>query len=211
MKAKSNSCQTKHYLHYIMRIIITVALILIANCGPVQKVHAQKIAAKTNIAHWAVGVSPNLALEFALGKKVTLEVGGGLNRWTFGENKKIKHWLIQPEVRYWFFESFNGHFIGLHAHGAEFNVGNFDVPVGRLDIFENKRYEGYLYGAGLSYGYQWMLNKRWSLEVSLGAGYARIDYDKFDGPHYCGEKLDEGKENYLGVTKVALSFIYFFK
>ncbi len=194
-----------------MRKILIIALILIASWVPRQMVLAQKVAVKTNLAHWAVGVSPNLALEFALGQKMTLEIGGGLNRWVFSENKKVKHWLVQPELRYWFCESFNGHFIGLHGHGGEFNVGNFDIPIGRLDVFDDKRYEGYFYGGGLSYGYQWVLSKRWSLEAGLGAGYAHIDYDKFDGPNYCGEKLDEGKENYWGITKVALSFIYFFK
>lgn len=194
-----------------MRKILIIALILIASWVPRQMVLAQKVAVKTNLAHWAVGVSPNLALEFALGQKMTLEIGGGLNRWVFSENKKVKHWLVQPELRYWFCESFNGHFIGLHGHGGEFNVGNFDIPIGRLDVFDDKRYEGYFYGGGLSYGYQWVLSKRWSLEMGLGAGYAHIDYDKFDGPNYCGEKLDEGKENYWGITKVALSFIYFFK
>lgn len=194
-----------------MRKILIIAFILTASWIPIQKVSAQKVAVKTNLLHWAVGVSPNLALEFALGNKVTLEVGGGLNRWVFSENKKVKHWIVQPELRYWFCESFNGHFIGLHAHGGEFNVGNFDIPIGRLDVFDDKRYEGYFYGGGLSYGYQWVLSKRWSLEAGLGAGYAHIDYDKFDGPNYCGEKLDEGKENYWGITKVALSFIYFFK
>ena len=211
MKAKSNSCHTKHYLPIIMRKIIIIALILIAYWVPVHEVHAQKVALKTNLGYWAVGASPNLAFEFALGKRVTLEVGGGLNKWTFSENKKFKHWLVQPELRYWFCEAFNGHFIGLHAHGGGFNVGNFDIPIGRLDVFYNKRYEGYLYGAGLSYGYQWVLSKRWNLELSLGAGYAHIDYDKFDGPHYCGEKLDEGKENYWGITKAAISFIYVIK
>lgn len=207
----SNSCQTTYYLKHIMKKYLIITLILIASWVPVHKVHAQKIAVKTNLVHWAVGASPNLGLEFALGSKISLEVGGGLNRWTFDENKKVKHWLVQPELRYWFCESFNGHFIGLHAHGGEFNVGNFDIPIGRLDVFDDKRFEGYFYGAGLSYGYQWLLSKRWSLELNLGAGYAHINYDKFDGPQYCGLKLDEGKENYWGITKAAISFIYFIK
>lgn len=194
-----------------MKKILIIALLLFVNLMFTQKVNAQKIAVKTNLAHWAVGVSPNLAVEFALSEKMTLEVGGGLNRWVFSKNKKIKHWLVQPELRHWFSEAFNGHFVGLHAHGGAFNVGNFDIPIGRLDVFENKRFEGYFYGAGVSYGYQWVLSKHWNLEASLGAGYAHIDYDKFDGPQYCGQQLDEGNENYWGVTKISLSISYFFK
>ncbi len=116
--------------------------------------NAQKVAFKSNVPYWATGVSPNAALELSLGKKTTLELGGDFNLWTFKNNKKVKHWLAQPELHYWFCESFNGHFIGIHAHGTQYNVGGWDIPVGRLKAFKEHRYEGYLYGAGLSYSYQ---------------------------------------------------------
>ncbi len=173
-------------------------------------VNAQKIAVKSNIPYWGTGGSPNTAFELSLGKKTTLELGGGFNLWTFENNKKVKHWLAQPELRYWFCESFNGHFFGIHAHGAQYNVGGWDIPVGRLKTFKDHRYEGYLYGAGLSYGYQWVLSPRWNFELSLGGGFARIHYDKYPCVT-CGAKVDEGGHNYLGVTKAAISLIYMIK
>ena len=103
--------------------------------------NAQKVAFKSNIPYWGAGGSPNAALELSLGKKTTLELGSGFNLWTFENNKKVKHWLAQPELRYWFCESFNGHFIGIHAHGAQYNVGGWDIPLGRLKIFKEHRYE----------------------------------------------------------------------
>lgn len=171
--------------------------------------HGQSAAVKTNFAYWATA-TPNVGVEFALGKKNTLEIGGGLNPFTFSDNKKFKHWLVQPELRYWFCERFNGHFVGLHAHGAQFNVGGWDIPVGRLDAFKDSRYEGYLYGGGISYGYQWVLTPRWNLEASIGGGYARIHYSKYPCTT-CGTKLDEGKHNYFGITKAAVSLIYVIK
>lgn len=176
-------------------------------------VQAQKAGLKTNFAYWGVAASPNLGLEVATGKKTTLELGGGFNFWKFGsgeESKTARHWLVQPELRYWFCESFNGHFIGLHAHGAQFNVGGWNIPVGRLDAFKEHRYQGYLYGAGISYGYQWVLSPRWNFELSLGGGYARIHYDKFPCTT-CGSKLDEGNYDYWGITKGAISLIYMIK
>lgn len=164
---------------------------------------------KTNFAYWGTA-TPNLALEMTLSKKTTLELGGGLNLWRFGENRKFKHWLVQPELRYWLCESFNGHFIGIHAHGAKYNAGGWNIPVGRLSALKDHRYEGYLYGAGLSYGYQWIISPRWNFELSLGGGFARIHYDKYPCVK-CGTKIDEGKYNYLGVTKAAISLIYMFK
>ncbi len=170
---------------------------------------AQKVAVKTNLLYGGTA-TPNLQLEFGLSKKSTLDVGGGLNWFDFSDNKKFKHLLVQPEYRYWFCESFNGHFLGVHAHGAQFNVGNWDIPVGRLDTFKDRRYEGHLFGGGLSWGYQWVVSPRWNIEVNLGGGYARIDYTKYCGKE-CGSPISSGKHNYWGVTRAGLSIVYFIK
>lgn len=169
---------------------------------------AQKVAIKNNLLYDATA-TPNFALEFALSKKTTLELGAGLNVFDFSDNKKFKHLLVQPELRFWTCDVFNGHFFGIHAHGAQFNVGGWDIPVGRLDIFKDSRYQGYLYGGGVSYGYQWLLSPRWNLETSIGGGYARIVYDEFPCVE-CGTKVTDGNYNYFGITKAAISLIYFF-
>lgn len=174
-----------------------------------QQARSQEVTIKTNLAYWAT-TTPNLGMEFALGKKSTFEISGGLNPFEFSDNKRFKHWLVQPEYRWWFCETFNGHFLGVHAHGAQFNVGGWDIPIGRLDVFKDKRYEGYLYGGGLSYGYQWVLSNRWNFEFNIGAGYARIHYNEYPCKD-CGTKQDEGNYNYWGVTKAELSFIYIIK
>lgn len=190
----------------ILRKVSLIAVIITGFCASGK---AQEVAIKTNLAYWAT-TTPNLGMEFALGKKSTLEISGGLNPFEFSDNKRFKHWLVQPEYRWWFCEAFNGHFLGIHAHGAQFNVGGWDIPVGRLDVFKDKRYEGYLYGGGISYGYQWVLTNRWNFEFNIGAGYARIHYDEYPCKD-CGTKMDEGNYNYWGVTRVGLSFIYFIK
>lgn len=64
-----------------------------------------------------------------------------------------------------------------------------------LDIFGlgNYRYDGKIYGAGISYGYHWILKNRWSMEATIGAGYARLDYDKY-ACGKCGEKLGHNNQ-----------------
>ena len=86
--------------------VLTVTLILSSTLV------AQKVAVKTNLLYGGTA-TPNLQLEFGLSKKSTLDVGAGLNWFDFSDNKKFKHLLVQPEYRYWFCESFNGHFLGL--------------------------------------------------------------------------------------------------
>ena len=168
-----------------------------------------KIAVKTNAVYWATS-TPNLAFEFGLKPKLTLDVLGGYNPFTFKDNEKMKHWLVQSELRYWLCERFNGHFVGVHLHGGMFNVGGLNVPFGLFSDLEKYRYEGEFYGGGISYGYQWVLGKRWNLEAEIGIGYTRLNYDKYECPK-CGEWLGKDSYDFFGVTKAALSIIYILK
>lgn len=144
-------------------------------------------------------------MEIELSPKWTLDISGNYNPWTFSNNKKIKHFLIQPELRYWLCDRFNGHFFGLHGHYGQFNVGGIKM----LNL-ENRRYEGDLYGAGLSYGYQWILSNRWSIEATIGFGWAHIDYDKYNCDK-CSPLIKESSREYFGPTKVGINLIYVIK
>lgn len=196
-------------LIYMGKFYRLLLLVLLLSAGVYSNTYAQNVAAKTNFAHWAAFGSPNLSVEVALNRKLTVDTYGGFNLWKLSEPKEFRHWAVQPELRYWFCDVFNGHFIGLHGHGGQFNIGGIDIPVGRLAKLKDHRYEGYFYGAGLSYGYQWILNKHWNIEASLGGGYARVWYKKFPCVS-CGEKLGEGFYNYWGVTRATLSLVYVF-
>lgn len=167
-------------------------------------VHAQNFAVKTNVLYDAT-TTVNLGVEFALSPKVTVDLSGNYNPWTFSENKKLKHWLVQPEVRYWMCEKFNGHFLGFHAHAGEFNMGGI-----KLLGMEKYRYQGRAAGAGFSYGYQWLLNERWNLEASIGLGYTHLDYSKYYCEN-CGDKIGDEKKHFVGPTKAAVSLIYIIK
>lgn len=173
-------------------------------------VHAQKVAAKTNLLYWAAAGSPNAAVEFKIAPRWTADIYAGGNLWKLPQQREFRHLLAQPELRYWFCEAFDGLFIGLHGHGAKFNVGNWNIPVGRLKVLKDRRWEGYLYGGGLSLGYQWVLSKHLNLETSLGGGYARVHYREYPCTE-CGNVLSEGTHDYLGVTRATLSLVYFFK
>ena len=170
---------------------------------------SQSVGIKTNLVHWAT-TTPNLGIEFAFSRKLTMEIGYGYNPFVFKDNKKVQHWIVQPELRYWTCESFNGHFFGIHGLIGEYNIGGVDVPIGKLKNLKDYRYQGYAYGGGISYGYQWVLSKRWNLEANLGAGYVYLDYDKYPCVK-CGTLIGENTKNYFGVTKAAVSLIYLIK
>lgn len=206
---KENNMQQKIYnlLHYPLLkkkrtksfvIAITASLF----CLP--GVFAQQVGVKTNILYDAT-TTLNVGFEVGMARKWTLELPVNYNPWTFSNNRKWKHWLIQPEARYWFCEKFNGHFMGIHAHIAGYNIS--DLP---LFGMENYRYQGTLYGAGVSYGYQWILNAHWSIEATLGVGYAYIDRSKYPCTK-CSDKINDAVHHYVGPTKAGISLIYIIK
>lgn len=160
-----------------------------------------KVALKTNLLADA-STTLNLGLEIALGKRTTLSVSANYNPWVFSDNTKMQHIAVQPEFRYYFRERFNGHFLGANVFGANYNAGG-------LSLFaptRNYRFDGYLAGAGLIYGYQWILSSRVNMEAAIGGGYARIWYNKSDCKN-CGRYISSGAKNYFGPTKLSLSLI----
>ena len=165
-----------------------------------------QVALKNNLLYDA-SLTPNAGVEIGLARKWTFDTTFGLNPWTFSDNKKIRHWLLQPELRYWFCQKFNGHFVGLHLMGGEFNAGGVKLPLGIAPCLRNNRYEGWYAGGGLVYGYQWPLSRHFSVETVIGLGYDYLKYKKFPCEH-CGTETGRGHYNYVGPTKAALNHIY---
>lgn len=168
---------------------------------------AQTFALKTNTLYWATA-SLNIEPEVKLAKKSTLTLGISWNPWTFKEdtkNRKWKHLLVQPEYRYWFCNAFSGHFLGLHPFYARVNIGN--LPLGGL---KENRYQGNLAGAGIGYGYHWILGNRWSIEAEVGLGAAYFHYDYYSCER-CGTKKGTDSKVRFVPTKLSVSFVYFIR
>lgn len=198
-----------------MKKIILIGIALFCSAS----LSAQKVALKNNLIYDAAFRAPNLALEFGLSPKSTLDLTGSYSWYNIGKgttaagvkfDKKFKHWLVQPELRFWSCERFNGFFWGIHAHGGELNVGGIKLPFKLYPGLQTNRYEGYFYGGGVSIGNQWILGKRWNLEASIGAGYVRYQYDRYQCTN-CGDWLGKGTKNYFGITRATLSLVYFLK
>ncbi|MFV0327340.1 MAG: DUF3575 domain-containing protein [Bacteroides xylanisolvens] len=170
--------------------------------------YSQVVGIKTNVVTDAMKII-NLGAEIGLSKKLTLDLYANYNPWKYKDQKMMKMLAFQPELRYWFCDKFNGHFVGFHVHGGVYQAAAIEMPWGIWPELEDHRFKGNFYGAGLSYGYQWILGKHWNLEGNIGVGYARVKYEQFECMT-CGAKVSEGHKNYVGPTKAAVSLIYLF-
>ena len=108
---------------------------------------------------------------------------------------------VQLGVRHWFYEDFVGHFLGLHASWVDYRIGN-----------RRRTYDGRAYGIGISYGYAWILSKRWNLVVEAGAGLYRTRDTRRDpvtsdwGDRY----IRHARRWTLAPSKLEVSFNYLF-
>lgn len=178
-----------------------------------QPLHAQHAGIKTNLLYDAL-LSPTLGVEVGLAPKWSLDVSATVNFWTVND-KRWKQWMVQPEARYWFCRRFSGSFLGLHAIGGQYNFGNlnfggYNFLGTNLKQLEDHRLQGWMAGAGVAYGYSWILAKHWNIEAELGVGWIYTRYDKFNCTG-CGKKVEEDHpHNYVGPTKAAVNLIYYF-
>lgn len=206
---------TSNSLKNLIRSFVAGTLLVAGTCV----VHAQEVAVKTNLLYDAT-TTPNLGVEIGAGPRSSINIVYGLNPWKFNTDhgtKKAMHWVVMPEYRWWLCSKFDGHFIGVHAMGGQFNAANVNLPIpggffGGDNIAKgvhDKRYEAWYAGAGLTYGYQWVLSRHWNIEAEIGAGYDYISYKKFNCSD-CGGKIGEGHSNYVGLTKLGLSVMYLF-
>lgn len=195
----------RNILKYLIAFLFVFAVSSRAN--------AQDIAIKTNVLGDAMG-SLNIGVECRLADRWTLDLSGHLDPWTRKDGSFRKHAFAQPEARWWFCDTFSGHFLGLHAHGGIFNVGGIDTQLNFLtndfSVLNDSRFQGWFAGAGLAYGYDLILGRHWNLEFEIGAGYAYTRYDQFECQE-CGSVLAENMtHHYIGITKAAISLVFIF-
>lgn len=208
--------------HNLRHLVISIALTISALCAG-SHVFAQPIdfgdlryrpvragqpflGVKTNLLYLAT-TSPNAIVEFSLAKKWTFNTAIGFNAWDFdparNDEISLRHWLVQPELRYWFCQAFEGHLVGVHGIYSQFDAGNIPYIKGEIQDYI---YRGFAYGGGVSWGYHFPLAKRWGLEVTAGFGFLILDYDKYNCLD-CLEYLGSFKRNYVGPTKLGVSLV----
>lgn len=165
-------------------------------------------ALKTNLLLWGFA-TPNLAIEKCISKNVSVELLLGIKKVNSEYESRSFSYIIQPEIRYWISNCFNGFYVGYHFYYSNYGAGDIIFPFQRTGYPHDDFYEGYLYGMGASVGYQKRINKHLAVEGVIGTGYIHLDYGRINWNNSWENKksLDD---NYWGITKAAINIVYLF-
>lgn len=181
------------------RIFITTVLLFVAlwdsphgAAAQIFAVRADALAALTGTLH--------LGGEVSVADKWSVEASGYWNPVKTSSLSMNFH-AVQIGGRYWLYESFVGYFVGGQLSYVDYDLGS-----------RTKRYDGRAYGIGISYGYAWMLSKRWFVTVEAGVGLYRTTDTRRDPT--IGDWDDEYIYHYrrwtLAPSRLELSFSYLF-
>ena len=161
--------------------------------------YAQRVAVKSNALYWAA-LTPNLGTEFRVSRHFTfnLEVAG--NPFKLSDKLKTQFVGATPEVRYWFEgRPHASHFMGVMGLAAAHNL-----------TLDDMNHKGSMVGAGLTYGYSFVLAKRWSLETTVGVGVLKMKEKKYK----TGEALPldiNSDKLMIAPLKLGVTFVYLIK
>ena len=158
-------------------------------------------AIKSNALYLAAGVT-NIGGEYAFHRHWSVDLPLVYSPYTLARTYRMRFLYIQPEARYWLDRPMKGHFFGVHLHAGVFNVS--------LDNKNRYQSEKGFHGAGISYGYAMPLSRRWSMEFTVGVGYAFTKYcTYYNVPNGLRYEKDI-PYHYWGLTKLGLNFVYRF-
>lgn len=173
---------------------------------------------KTNLLQDAVGTM-SIGGEVKLSRRFSLDIEAAWNPWTFKDYTMYKQWSVFSELRWWPRQkgewldeaghgnsALRGHFIGFHILGGEFNYSRVRFPFNAFPDLKGHRFEGWMLGGGISYGYRYNVSRRFALETTLGIGVLHTAYDKYNCGK-CAERIATGTHTYVGPTHAALSLI----
>lgn len=189
----------------VFRKIMIIAALAMCTTANAQQ-HIGEVSVKTNALYDAT-LSLSLGAEMQVAPKWSLELTGSYNGWDIDGNK-WRHWIVQPEGRFWLNGDMAGHFFAANFVIGQINVGCFKSGLFG-DELQNSRFQGWLSGAGIGYGYAWRLSDSWKLELEATVGVLHWQGERYSA--YSGHLIQRDRSfTTVAPTKVAVNFAYVF-
>ena len=145
------------------QILLLLTIILVTSAD---KASAQMYGVSTNILGWATGTI-NGAIEFKTSDKWSIEVPIYFNP-IVTDNVSMLHITTQPTLKYWYQSVFVGHYLSISNTTSYFKFGR-----------KESMNKGFIVGAGVGYGYSFIINKYISLNIEAGVGAYYTRYDAY--------------------------------
>lgn len=158
---------------------------------------AQRVALKTNLTDWMTA-SPNLSAEFTINNRLSVDLSATATPFKYKPDFYFRHIRLQPELRYWLASPLTRHYVGIMAFYSTYDVG-----------YKKRGYFGDSYAAGLTYGYDWILSRRWNLELSAGLGAIRYQLARYTPGTAHPKPNDKGWV--VAPVKLGITFVYILK
>ena len=165
---------------------------------------AQTVAIGTNLFDWADLGTINLEAGVSFARHFSAEVGGRYNPWTFHKAKsgltiKNQQATAFAGVRYWPWYVFSGWWISAKAQFSKYS----ETGIWRYALDEGKAV-----GAGISFGYTLMLNKKLNIEFGIGCwGGAKLSRTLYHCPN-CMIIREQGNKGFFFFFYISISLIY---
>ena len=186
-------------LTFTFIVALTPALISSSEC------RAQKFALSTNLAEWAYYGTANLDASLSVSQHFSVFVGGHYNQWKFAANSDNPVFNNQTSayagVRYWPWYVYSGWWLGARLRYTDFSRLGFFLPTFK---------EGRSVGAGVSFGYTWMIHEKFNIEVGGGIwGGRHLQYAKYWSSDSM-DHMEKGPRNFLALEDLSVALMYVF-
>lgn len=142
----------------------------------------------------------NVGVDAAVADKWTLDLSAYWNP-VNSDSFSCRLYAAQIGTKRWLYEAFVGHFIG-----SQLTYGNYLYGGSR------RYYKGGMAGLGFSYGYAWLLSKRWNVTAEIGIGVFYMKDTRRDRipPEYESIFIHHYKRWVVGPSRAEISFNYLF-
>lgn len=187
----------------INRLLCVLTFCLISHLMGAQNA---KFALSTNVLDWANFGTTNIEMGVGVSQHFSIQASARYNPWEFTAKKsqipvRNNQLTVSAGGRYWPWYVFSGWWIGFKAQYSDYT---------KTGIWRPALEEGVKLGGGLSFGYTWMVHKKFNIEFGAGmwGGY-QTKYNL-----YCCSLMDSlretGPRGFVDVDSFSVSLMYVF-
>lgn len=177
---------------------------------------AQRVSVSTNLVEWANLGTANAEAGVAVSQHFSLHAGFRYNNWSFRKGQpddrlddisgdaerqfQNRKQAYNFGFRYWPWHVYSGWWLYLRGQWQEYNRGG---------VFRHTAEEGDAYGAGIGFGYTYMLGKHWNVEFGIGGWGGYKTYKVYRCTN-CGSVVEQGGKGFFLPDDVFVSFSFVF-